>query len=146
MDFKTGMLHTFPGNIPLPFYMTYPGYMGSDREQDIIKDMEYLQQTYPAKVRVYQRRVAEILDKLDYEGSMIYDEYPDKYQLQRLAGTVTEMLKKEDDRQEAATQEQKAGFEEWWRCMENLLQVLVCDEIYKRRHGRNTDRMNLFGI
>lgn len=146
MDFRTGMLHTFPGNIPLPFYMAYPGYMGADREQDILKDMEYLQQTYPAKLQIYQRRVAEILDKLDYEGSMIYDEYPDKYQVQRLARTVAGMLKQEDNMQEAVTQEQKAGFEEKWRCMENLLQVLVCDEIYKRRHGRNTDRLNFIGI
>ncbi|MCM1568034.1 MAG: hypothetical protein NC081_01155 [Roseburia sp.] len=146
MDFRTRMLHTLPDNVPLPFYMTYPGYLGGDREQDILKDMEYLQQTYPAKVRMYQRRVAEILDKLDYEGSMIYDEYPDKYQLQRLARTVTEMLKQEDGLQEAMTQEQQEGRDEKWRYMENLLLVLVCDDVCKRRHGRGTDRMRLLGI
>ena len=57
MDFKQGN--------PLPFFMTYPGYLGMGQERKALKDFEYLQQTYPAKVKEYQRRVAEILDKLD---------------------------------------------------------------------------------
>ena len=63
---------------PLPFYMTHPGYFGPGKENTVLRDLEYLQQTYPLEVRKYQRRVAEILDKMDYEGSMIYDEYPDR--------------------------------------------------------------------
>ena len=66
---------------PLPFYMTHPGYFGPGKENTVLRDLEYLQQTYPLEVRKYQRRVAEILDKMDYEGSMIYDEYPDRYSL-----------------------------------------------------------------
>ena len=92
--------------------------------------MEYLQQTYPAQVQRYQRKVAEILDKLDYEGSMIYDEYPDKYCLERLARTVTGMLWKEEETSEAAdTSPEK------WKNVENMIYVLACNEIYKRRHG-----------
>ena len=57
-----------------PFFMTLPGYPGRMDEKELLNDLEYLQQTYPGEVRRCQRRIAEILDKYDYEGSMIYDE------------------------------------------------------------------------
>ena len=55
----------------LPFYMTYPLPLYYQEEDTILKDLEYLQQMYPADARKYQKKIAEILDKLDYEGSMM---------------------------------------------------------------------------
>ena len=106
-------------NGPLPFYMAYPGYLSPRQEAMVLKDLEYLQQLYPGDVKRYNRRVAEILDKTDYEGSMIYDEYPDRYSLQYLARTICGILEKEE--------ENPPG--------EDLIQVLLFNEIYKRRHG-----------
>ena len=77
------------------------------------------------------RKVAEILDKFDYEGSMIYDEYPDRYSLQRLARTIVQILKKEEQNMP----EEKRTAEDKWSWLEDMMQVLVCNEIYKRRHG-----------
>ena len=68
-------------NGPLPFYMTYPGCRVLNQEAMLLQDLEYLQQTWPDQVRRCQKRIAQILDKADYEGSMIYDEYPDRYSL-----------------------------------------------------------------
>jgi hypothetical protein len=101
--------------------MTYPGYERQWQEEICMKDMEYLQQLYPGKIRRWQRRIAEILDKTDYEGSMIYDEYPDKYSLFRLAKSICGILQKENE-----TEDEPA---------EEMVQVLLYDEIYKRRHG-----------
>ena len=130
MDFKQGKMQSFPGNVPLPFYMTYPGYLRREQENEILKDLEYLQQTYPGEVKHYQRRVAEILDKIDYEGSMIYDEYPDRYTIERMAKTVVEVLKREEEQRTVAeTNPEK------WKWQEHMVQVLICNEIYKRRHG-----------
>ena len=50
-----------------PFFMTLPGYPGRMDEKELLNDLEYLQQTYPGEVRRCQRRIAEILDKYDYE-------------------------------------------------------------------------------
>ncbi len=130
MDFKPRIIHAYPGGVPLPFYMTYPEYTGAADPEKLKKDMEYFQHTYPAAVRRYQRRVAEVMDKLDYEGSMIYDEYPDRCSLQRLASTIKDILK-----QEAAAQNQEEMSEESERWLENMLQVLVCNEICLRRNG-----------
>ena len=101
-----------------PFFMTLPGYPGRMDEKEILNDLEYLQQTYPGEVRRCQRRIAEILDKYDYEGSMIYDEYPDREFLYR------ELLKV----RERHPEETMGGTEE-----QDLLQVLFVNEIYRRR-------------
>lgn len=106
-------------NRPLPFYMTYPDYYGPKREAELLRDLEYLQQVYPNEVRRYQKRIGEILDKADYEGSMIYDEYPDRCSLQAMARTMTKILEKEEEKAPG----------------EDMIQVLLCNEIYKRRHG-----------
>lgn len=131
MDFNPRRLHTFPSNIPMPYYMSYPGYMGAKQEQEILRDLEYLQQTYPTEVKRYQRKVAEVLDKMDYEGSMIYDEYPDRYTLQRFAKTVTQIIKQEAQ----GSKDAEMVPPEKWEWLEDMIQVLVCNEVYKRRHG-----------
>lgn len=115
----------------LPYYMTYPGPYGTRREDTVIRDLEYLQQLYPLEVRRYQRRVAQLLDRMDYEGSMIYDEYPDRFSLERLAKSIVTVLQRE---------EQEAGVEnptppEKWLWLQDLIQVLLYNEVYKRRQG-----------
>ena len=115
----------------LPYYMTYPGPYGTRREDTVIRDMEYLQQLYPLEVRRYQRRVAEILDRMDYEGSMIYDEYPDRFSLERLAGSIVNILRQEE--LDAAVENPTPP--EKWIWLRDLILVLLYNEVYKRRHG-----------
>ena len=120
-----------------PFFMTLPGYPGRMDENEILNDLEYLQQTYPGEVRRCQRRIAEILDKYDYEGSMIYDEYPDRLQIQMICDRVYVQVK-DPDRLSlfriadtiSTILEQEAE-----KVSKDLIHVLVCNEIYKRRHG-----------
>ena len=125
MEFHSKLLQPLPEdkvrgwNGPLPFYMTYPDYRGAENEARLLRDLEYLQQMYPGDVRRCQRRIAEILDRTDYEGSMIYDEYPDRYSLQALAGSMCRILESEEGDPPA----------------EEMIQVLLFNEIYKRRHG-----------
>lgn len=102
----------------MPFYMTYPMPMFGQQENTVMRDLEYMQQMYPKEAKHYQKLIAGILDKMDYEGSMIYDEYPDRLSLYWIADTVGKILEQES--------EKVSG---------DLIQVLVCDEIYKRRHG-----------
>ena len=125
MEFHSKLLQPLPEdkvrgwNGPLPFYMTYPDYRGAENEARLLRDLEYLQQLYPNDVKRYQRRISEILDKTDYEGSMIYDEYPDKYSLLALAGSMRKVLEIEEEKAPE----------------ESMIQVLLFNEVYKRRHG-----------
>lgn len=121
----------------LPFYMTYPaaGYANAApygrQDADVLRDLEYFRQMYPAQVRRYQNRIAEILDKMDYEGSVIYDEYPDRYTLERLADNIADILWREENGQETE-QEVSQGDRDQRR---SLIFVLLVNEVYKRRRG-----------
>ncbi len=125
MEFHSKLLQPLPDskvrgwNGPLPFYLAYPDLYEPKREAMLLQDLDYLQQMYPGQVKRFQRRIAEMLDKTDYEGSMIYDEYPDRYCLQALAGSMLKALEKEEE--DPPTQD--------------IVQVLLLTEIYKRRHG-----------
>ena len=118
----------------LPFYMTYPGVYEVREEDTVLRDLEYLQQMYPKDAKRYQKRISEILDKIDYQGSMIYDEYPDRWQLYRMADNILTVLKQEA-KEEALEKEDAVQIpEEQWEWISDLVQILLFYEIYKRRH------------
>ena len=60
----------------------------------------------------------EECDRMEYDGSMMYDEYPDRLSLFRIADTISTILEQEAE-----------------KVSKDLIHVLVCNEIYKRRHG-----------
>ena len=118
----------------LPFYMTYPIKYPYNQENQAARDIEYLREMYPAEAKKLLARIAEILDRMDYEESMIYDEYPDRWQLYRLAESIVMILKNDAlDKGEEIKQEK-------WEWISDMVQVLLFDEIFNRRHGQNKSR------
>ena len=117
----------------LPFYMTSPEIAGryNERDRDTMRDLEYLQQLYPLEVKFFHKRVGEILDRIDYEGSIIYDEYPDRLGLERLLESIWTIIKKEEQEGESDISDNP----ETWEWIKALLFVLLNNEIYKRRNG-----------
>lgn len=114
----------------IPFYMKYPLPYSMQNEDTVLRDLEYLQQMYPSEAKRYQRRIVEILDKMDYEGSMIYDEYPDRWQLYRMGENILNILRREEEQDKDAEKNP-----EKWEWIADLIQILLFYEIYKRRHG-----------
>lgn len=112
----------------LPFYMAYPLPLYYQQEDSVTRDLEYLQQMYPAQAKKYQKMIAETLDHIDHEGSMIYDEYPDRWQIYRLTQLIVDKIRK------AAGEE---PVEEDWNKTTEFVQILLCYEIYRRRHCNN---------
>lgn len=121
----------------LPFYMTYPLPMYYREEDTIIRDLEYLQQMYPTEAKKYQKVIASILDKLDYEGSLIYDEYPDRWQLYKLSMEILDRIKRQEQQNsEKEISGEKDANPEKWEWIGDMIQILLFYEIYKRRHNR----------
>lgn len=108
----------------LPFYMAYPLPLYYQPEDSVTRDLEYLQQMYPSQAKKYQKMIAETLDHIDYEGSMIYDEYPDKWQIYRLTQMIVEKIRKSDEENTDMDEERLTEF----------IQVLLFYEIYRKRH------------
>ena len=117
----------------LPFYMTYPLPLYYQEEDTVTRDLEYLQQMYPAEAKRYQKMIAGILDKLDYEGSMIYDEYPDRWQLYKLAQDILERIRREEESKNPDKEIPK----EKWEWASDLVQIILFYEVYKRRHNNH---------
>ena len=123
----------------LPFYMAYPLPMYYQEEDTVTRDLEYLQQMYPVEAKRYLKIIVDTLNQIDYEGSMIYDEYPDRYGMERLTESVWNVIKREEQSQNPQEM-QNAETGEWIKA---LLFVLLNTEVYKRRHG-NTRRFLKF--
>ncbi len=115
----------------LPFYMAYPLPLYYQEEDTVTRDLEYLQQMYPSEAKRYQKIISDILNQIDYEGSVIYDEYPDKWQLYRLTKIVMDKIKHAECTDSHETDEKQ------WEWIEEFVQVLLYYEIYKKRHANH---------
>lgn len=116
----------------LPFYMTYPMPIYYEQEDKVQRDLEYLQQMYPQEAKRYQKKIVSMLDKMDYMGSMLYDEYPDKMRIYRMAQDIVDQIKREELAESG--EDTLPDNPEKWEWVSNLVQILLFYEIYKRRH------------
>ena len=97
----------------LPFYMSYPQNMYMT-ELEYERDMERMKELYPEDVKQIQRLVEEECDKMEYEGSMMFDEYPDRVMLKAICDRIGQKAASQSEEQEILEQEpenvQAAGF------------------------------------
>ncbi len=68
-----------------PFYATQgsPGFYNEEREQE--KEFDLMRSYYPDTARRIQEKAEAQCQLLDYEGSRLYDEYPDSSALSHLS-------------------------------------------------------------
>lgn len=117
--------------------MTYPDLLF--REEDAAaRDLEYLIQMYPKQAGKYREKISRMLDQVDYRGSMIYDEYPDRLALFRLADSIHERIRQEEAPDRVKTEEEPGGAapeENGEKDLDRktLIQILLYYEIFRRR-------------
>jgi hypothetical protein len=70
---------------------------------------------------------------LDYSGSMIYDEYPDRFMLQKQGKDIAEKIRKKYQNEMESPVNQMLD----WDGFEEIIMLLLNEEILKRRHRRN---------
>lgn len=66
---------------------------------------QYWKSLYPEKIKKIQNEIERTCDELDYAGSFIYDEYPDRISLGRTGRKICEKLRKQDDFKEIPLEE-----------------------------------------
>ena len=124
-------------NSIIPFYVAYPNYQMYSDEYRRMQDLEYLQAMYPVRVREYQKIINQVLDRIDYAGSMIYDEFPDRISLYKLANDITRRIMQENGENRDGTM--KDDDPEY---VGTIVQILLYYEIHKRRHKRSDSFLN----
>lgn len=77
----------------LPYYMVYPMPFVYDDGRMDERDTEYMKSLYPDVAKRILPYVEEECDRMEYQNSMIYDEYPDKLQLRMMCSRVYNNVK-----------------------------------------------------
>ena len=95
-----------------PFYAAYANPMLYQGERMQEEEFELMKSYYPRIVQEIQERVEEECRLLDYEGSRIYDEYPDKYMFYHLCSKIKESMKPEIK----ARQSRTVFWMNWYMC------------------------------
>lgn len=144
----------------MPYAWMYPYQDLYMSEMETERDLQYLQQMYPADAKRMQKKVEEACDRLDYEGSMMYDEYPDRVSMLLMCDRIAEEMRREDAEKQAAEEARIPSGnaeEESMQAMHmdrpgpppppsfdpgrrSLLEVLLYNEMYKRRCKRRQCR------
>ncbi len=136
--------------------IVYPNY-GNDMENQA--DVRYMKEMYPDLAKKIQVYVDEECDRMEYDGSIMFDEYPDRvliYQIVRRVldrlmadGGIPESWRRDnnamDDSQEEAVEAmacrgQCCGGNCRNQGMEDFIQVILLNEMFKRRADRRNRR------
>lgn len=112
-----------------PFYAAQgnPGLYNEEREQE--KEFDLMKSYYPDTARKIQEKAEAQCQLLDYEGSRLYDEHPDRFMLYHICHQVKGQMKAD-----TSAQEIPGGF------LDDLIEVLVYQEISRRRCRRRRCR------
>ena len=109
-----------------PFYVAYANPALYDGERIQEQEFALMKSYYPEAAGRIQEKVEEECQLLDYEGSRLYDEYPDKFMLHQLCRQIRTQVEGETAAQGVPDS-----------LMDDLIQVLLCQEISRRRCRRH---------
>ena len=103
------------------------------------KDLEYIKQMYSSILKVLLAEIQKEFDLVDYEDSFIFDEYPDKDTLLRMADVILERAENMDLEQgDLETTQFRSGDKRRRNpFLRHLVENLVFQELlHRRRHKR----------
>ncbi len=143
----------------LPYYMAYPMPFAFDDGRMDERDMEYMKSLYPNVAKRILPYIEEECDRLEYQNSMVYDEYPDKLQLRMMCSRVHDKVRKNekiffgtgyenlittDSGAEGGSKAdaRKTGGRENPNWLRDLIEVMLYQELMRRRrNNRRGGRM-----
>lgn len=113
----------------LPFYMVYQMPMFNDDGRMIRRDYDYMKSVYPDTAKRLLPLIEEECDRMEYDGSMMFDEYPDRLQLRLMCKRIYAKAEKE---------EENPGT---W--LMDFIQVMAFQELCQRRCEHRYYRKNM---
>lgn len=92
-------------------------------------DILYLRRMYPDIGREIAEFVEDECDRMEYAGSMMFDQYPDKLSVMRIVDKIYDKVKYHDEESP------------YLKC---IVQVMLCDEMHHRRSRYHRKRRYFF--
>ncbi len=127
-----------------PYYEPYPyfnPYQPSSFcpvcpwEDEKERDQRKFKELYPALARQIQPLVEEECDRMEYDGSFMFDEYPDQFQIRCVCRRIYEKMDKRAYQDDLMMQETSGR--NW---MEDFVTIMLLNEMYQRRLRRRERR------
>lgn len=112
-----------------PFYASYANPLLYRGELEQEEEFSLMKSYYPRTAMKIQEKVEEECELLDYEGSRLYDEYPDRFMLYHLGQKIMDEVKAEADMEVMSD-----------GLLGDLVEVLLFHEISRRRCRRRRCR------
>ena len=126
----------------LPYYMAYPMPMQYDDEKVERRDFEYMKSMYPMAVKKILPYVEAECERMAYEGSMIYDEYPDQLQIHLMCNRVYDkVIEQKAVNMDEDMKMQAVGRDDRLR---DLIQSLLFQELFRRRNSHRRNRRRYY--
>ena len=127
-----------------PFYQTAGEGKLYEQEAPIEKDRGLMHSYYPRESGYVRAFVADACDCLDYEGSFIYDEYPDRWMMEKTCRDICRRIEESRAEESMETMETTGKTETMENrrrgrdrsFLEELVTALFCEEMHSRRCRR----------
>ena len=114
----------------LPFYMAYPVPLLYNDDRNARRDYDYMKSIYPDAAKRVLPYIEEECDRMEYDGSMMYDEYPDRLQLRLMCRRIYDKAEKEEN--DPGT----------W--LMDLIEVMTYQELCRRRVEHREIRKKIY--
>lgn len=126
---------------PIPFYMAYPFLLPLDQEQAQEKDLQVMKSFYSRRAARIQEKADRECDRMEYDDSMMFDEYPDKFMMEHLCRKIEqEVLKEEEGNTSVLIIEEtcqggqgSCGNRREEEGLRDLIGVILFNEMFRRR-------------
>lgn len=124
----------------MPFYVQGSALSGlyyqpwNDQEA---KDMQYLKEMYPKTTERMQQIIDEECDRQEFEGSILFDQYPDRLGVNRMVNRVFDRMKMESETDEGVGDRNDGPDDNW---MKDMITIMLLSEMYRRRATRRKQR------
>lgn len=126
---------------PIPFYMAYPFLLPLDQEQAQEKDLQVMKSFYSRRAARIQEKADRECDRMGYDGSMMFDEYPDKFMMEHLCRKIEQEVLKEEEGNTSVLIIEETCQGEQGSCgnrreeegLRDLIGVILFNEMFRRR-------------
>lgn len=114
----------------LPYYMAYPMPFQYDDDKVERMDFDYIKSMYPTLAKKILPFVEDECERMSYEGSVIYDEYPDQLQIRLMCSRVYDKVKEQENLED--------------NHLKDMVQLILFHELFRRRCERRKRRRNFY--
>jgi hypothetical protein len=126
--------YSVPMGIPLlPIY-------GYDNSAELDRDIEHMKRLYPRIVRSIEPYVKDECDKLEYDGSIMFDEYPDQVTIDRIVDRIYENTKHLQDESEVESQQYIYPRRNRRDNFRDIITIILLNEFLNRRRRYRSRR------